>query len=54
VVLLKDGGTSSEHDKRQSRVYITDQALPTVDVLKKRDQVVVRMTHQRKGTNENF
>lgn len=36
---------SSEHDKRQSRVYITDQTRHTVDILKeKSDQVVARMT----------
>lgn len=48
--------TSSEHDKRQSRVYITDQTRPTVDVLKKkRDQVVARMTrHMTKADLETF
>ena len=37
--------TSSEHDKRQSRVHLTKQTRPTVDVLrKKRDQVINQMT----------
>jgi len=39
--------TSSAQDKRQSRVYITDQTRPTVDILKKkRDQVIAQMTQQ--------
>lgn len=38
---------NSEHDKRQSRVFITEPTRPTVDVLKKkRDEVVARMTQQ--------
>ncbi|GAB6194648.1 MarR family winged helix-turn-helix transcriptional regulator [Desulfocastanea catecholica] len=36
---------NSEHDKRQSRIFITEPTRPTVAVLKKkRDEVVARMT----------
>ncbi|MBW2604180.1 MAG: MarR family transcriptional regulator [Deltaproteobacteria bacterium] len=40
----------SEHDKRQSQIFITDQTRPIVEVLQvKRDEVVARMTRHMSG-----
>ncbi|NOR25493.1 MAG: MarR family transcriptional regulator [Desulforhopalus sp.] len=48
--------TSSEHDRRQSRVFITEPTRPTVEILKKkRDEVVARMTqHMSEKELETF
>ncbi|MGE4579970.1 MAG: MarR family winged helix-turn-helix transcriptional regulator [Desulfuromonadales bacterium] len=37
--------TASEHDKRQSRIYLAEQTRPTVEALQeKRDEVIAGMT----------
>lgn len=42
--------TASEHDKRQSRIFITEQTRPTVEALQaKRDEEVARMTRHMSG-----
>ena len=37
--------SASEHDKRQSRIYLAEQTRPTVEALQeKRDEVIAGMT----------
>lgn len=48
--------TACDQDKRQSRIFLTEQTLPTVDtLLQKRDEVVSRMTrHMSPDDLANF